>query len=73
MKKERYRRKTTFEKEKKHRVWPGCCTSWSFNKPGPVQPPSLGSTRRAGPDLITMILAMHIEVKMKLKFTSVQF
>jgi hypothetical protein len=28
------------------RVWPGCCHSWSFIKPGLVQPP--GRPRRAG-------------------------
>jgi len=40
------------------RVWPGCCHSRSFIKPGPVQPPGRpgpGSTRRAGPGLITMV------------------
>ena len=39
------------------RVWPGCCHSRSFVKPGPVQPPGRpgpGSTRRAGPGLITV-------------------
>jgi len=39
------------------RVLPGCCTSRSFNKPEPVQVPGLpspGSTRQAGPNLITM-------------------
>ena len=40
------------------RVHPGHCTGWSFNKPGPVQPPGRPvprSTRRAGPGLITMM------------------
>jgi hypothetical protein len=39
------------------RVWPGCCHSRSFVKPGPVQPPGRpgpGSTRRAGLGLITV-------------------
>jgi hypothetical protein len=40
------------------RVWPGCCHSRSFIKPGPVQPlgrSGPGSTRRAGPGLITVL------------------
>jgi len=39
------------------RFLPGRCTGRSFDKPGPVQPPGRpgpGSTRRAGPGLITM-------------------
>jgi hypothetical protein len=39
-------------------VWPGRCIGRSFDKPEPVQPPGRpgpGSTRRAGPGLITMI------------------
>jgi hypothetical protein len=53
MKKERYRRKITFEKKNigsrpgspglpghgSTGVLPGCCTGRFFNKPGPVQPP----------------------------------
>jgi hypothetical protein len=45
------------------RVWLGRCTDRSFDKPGPVQPPDRpgpGSTRRAGPGLITMILSYII-------------
>jgi len=37
-------------------VWPGRSTGRSFGKPGPVQPPSFGSTCRAYPGLITMVL-----------------
>jgi hypothetical protein len=75
MKKEGYRRKTTFEKKKTtgsrsgspghgstrrvDRVWPGRCTGRSFNKPGPVQPPTPGSTRRAGSSLITMGIVLQ--------------
>jgi hypothetical protein len=33
---------------------PGCFTGRFFNKLGPIQPPSPGLTRRAGPDLITL-------------------
>jgi hypothetical protein len=39
------------------RVLPGRCTGRSFDKPEPVQPPGRpgpGSTRRAGPGLITI-------------------
>jgi hypothetical protein len=36
------------------RVLSGRCTSQSFNKPEPVQLPGPGSTRRAGPGLITV-------------------
>jgi hypothetical protein len=39
------------------RVWPGCCHSQSFIKPGPVQSPGRsgpGLTHRAGPGLITV-------------------
>ena len=39
------------------RIWPGCCHSRSFIKPGPVQPPGRpgpGSTCRTGPGLITV-------------------
>jgi hypothetical protein len=50
MKKEGYRRKTTFEKKKQvlsgftrvDHVLPGCCTGQSFNKPELVQPSGLG-------------------------------
>jgi len=45
------------------RVWPGCCHSRSFVKPGPVQPPGRpgpGSTRWAGPGLITVALRAWI-------------
>ena len=44
------------------RVWPGYCHSRSFIKPGPVQPPGwpgLGSTRRAGPGLITVVYSIQ--------------
>ena len=39
-------------------VWPGCCHSRFFIKPEPVQLPGRpgpGSTRRARPDLITIV------------------
>jgi hypothetical protein len=71
MKKEEYRRKTTFEKKIGSRlgsawspgswvdhVLPGCAGR-SFNKLGPVQPPGrLGSklTWQAGPGLITVTM-----------------
>jgi hypothetical protein len=64
MKKEGYRKKTTFGK-KKHRVSSGfapvnrvllgCCTSQSFILLGSIQPPGPGSTRRVSPGLITVI------------------
>jgi len=40
------------------RVLPGCCPRRFFSKPGPVQPPGPGSTRRAGPGLKTMHYSM---------------
>jgi len=39
-------------------VWAGHSTGWSFGNPGPVQPLSLGSTCRAYPGLITMVLGL---------------
>ena len=44
------------------RVWPGCCHSRSFVKPGPVQPPGPGSTRRAGPGLITVVQTIQFKI-----------
>ena len=45
------------------RVLPGHCTGRSLDKPKPVQPPGRpvpGSTRRAGPGLITMLVIVFI-------------
>jgi hypothetical protein len=53
----RKKKRVSFGFARVTRVWPGCCHSQSFVKPGPVQPPCRpgpGSTRRAGPGLITV-------------------
>ena len=47
------------------RVWPGRCTSQSFDKPRPVQPsgrPGPESTYWAGLGLITMVLITDIKI-----------
>ena len=49
-----------------------CCHSRSFIKPGPVQPPGRpgpGSTRRAGPGLITMLsTTIHLLSSLTISF-----
>jgi hypothetical protein len=67
MKKEGYKRKTTFEKKKKKTGFarvigrPGLAGSLHglfFDKPGSIQPPDSRSTYQASLDLITMVVTL---------------